>query len=58
MIYKVLCVTNNEVTTDRFETRSLNNHEQIAADIRRMYEGSGIEVVGVIRVSEIDVDVL
>jgi len=59
MIFKVLCAQQNgEVRADRFETQHLlSNPRHIADRIRQLYEGSDVEVIGVVRVSEVDIDI-
>ncbi len=58
MKYNVLCLRNDELTTDTFHTEVLKDHSVIAKTLKKLYEGADVEVLGVTVVSEMVVDLM
>lgn len=52
MKYEVLLQRGEEFLTDEFNTTTLKDHEAIAKTLKQLYEGSDVEVLGVVLIAQ------
>jgi len=57
MIYKILCGSTTLEASDKFETKLQIDPKVVANHLKALYEGAGIEVMGVVQMSEFEIDI-